>query len=139
MSQVCHCWCLLFSAGPCSISIHCLPGVSVLVSAFLLWPCSISVHLSPRCVIASVRPFPLAMQHFNSFVFVCLPRFSACTAGVRSAGHATFLCICFPCGLFTVVFPGSVSVLLASALSPFQHFYSFVSQMISALPQTGYY
>ena len=70
-------------------------------------------YSSPRSVTAGVRPFPLAMQHFYSS-----PR--SVTAGVRpcplamlhfyscvsqachwwcppfSAGHATFLCICFP-------------------------------------------
>ena len=39
----------------------CLPGL-------LRWPCRISIYLSPRAVTAGVRPFPLAMQHFYSFV-----------------------------------------------------------------------
>ena len=34
----------------------------------LLVPCSISIHLFSRSVTAGVRPFPLAMQHFYSFV-----------------------------------------------------------------------
>ena len=61
---------------PCSISIHfiCLPGPSLLVSALFRWPCSIStvisLLLSPRfgACTAGVPPFPLAMQHFYSFV-----------------------------------------------------------------------
>ena len=44
------------------------PGLSLLVSALFRWPCSISIHLSPRSVTGGVRPFPLAMQHFYSFV-----------------------------------------------------------------------
>ena len=52
-----------FSARPCSISIHLSPSLSLLVSAR-----SISMHLSPRSVAAGVGPFPLAMQHFYSFV-----------------------------------------------------------------------
>ena len=50
-----------------SISIH-LPGLLLVVSALGRWPCSISNLLSPRSVTAGVRPFPLAMQHFYSFV-----------------------------------------------------------------------
>ena len=46
----------------------CPPFVSLLVSALFRWPCSISIHLSPRFVPAGVRPFPLAMLHFYSFV-----------------------------------------------------------------------
>ena len=44
------------------------PGLSLVVSALFRWPYSISIHLSPRSVTAGVRPFPLAMQHFWSFV-----------------------------------------------------------------------
>ena len=85
---------------PCNISIHlsprsvaaflfiCLPGLSLVVSTPFCWPCSISIHLSPRSIAGVVRPFPLAMQHFYSFVsqvchwwcqsfplllFICLP------------------------------------------------------------------
>ena len=46
----------------------CPPFVSLLVSAHFHWPCNISIHPSPRSVTAGVRPFPLAMQHFFSFV-----------------------------------------------------------------------
>ena len=85
----------------------CLPGLSLLVSALFRWPCSISIHhLSPRSVTCGVRPFPLAMQHFYSFVSqVChcwCPPFSA----GFSAGHAAFLFICFP-GLSLVLPPFS--------------------------------
>ena len=53
------------------------------------------------------------MERFNSFVFKVIslllsPRFGACTAGVRP----------FPLAM--------------------QHFYSFVSHVVSVLPQTGY-
>ena len=111
---LCHCWCPPISTGrwSCSISIHlsprsvtagppfsagdatflfiiCLPGLSLAVSALFRWRCNISIHLFPRFVTAGVRPFPLAMQHFYSFVsrvchwccrpfplamlFICLP------------------------------------------------------------------
>ena len=110
------------------------------MSARLRWPRSISIHLSPRPVAAGVRPFPLAMQHFYSFVSqVCL-HFSptSVAAGVRlfrwrcnisihlsprswclpfSAGDATFLFTCLP-GLSLVVsalfcWPCSVSIHLS--------------------------
>ena len=113
-----------FSAGlsPTSLFI-CLPGPLVLVSALFRWPCSISIHhLSPRSVTCGVRPFPLARQHFYSFVSqVChcwCPPFSAgfsaghvafrfiCFPGLSlvlppfSAGHVAFLFICLPCDFF---------------------------------------
>ena len=71
---------------PCSISIHLspqvsalfvghaaflfisLPGLSLLVSALFHWRCNMSIHLFSRSVTAGVRPFPLGMQHFYSFV-----------------------------------------------------------------------
>ena len=56
-----HCWCPPFSSGHVAFLFMCLPGLSLLVSSLFRWPCSISVHLSPRCVTAGVRPFPLAM------------------------------------------------------------------------------
>ena len=61
----------------------CLPGPSLLV------PCSISIHLSFRSVTGGVRPFPLGMQHFCSFVsrvchWCCRP-------------FLLFLFICLPC------------------------------------------
>ena len=77
VSQVCHCWCPPFSAGHVAFLFMCLPSLSI------------SVHVSPRYVTAGVRPFPLAMQHFYSFVSqVChwwCPPFSA--------GNGTFLFI----------------------------------------------
>ena len=60
-SQVCHCWCLPLSAGDATFLLICLPGLSLLVSAFFRWPCSISIHLSPRPVTGGVHPFLLAM------------------------------------------------------------------------------
>ena len=105
------------------------------MSALFRWPCSISIHLSPRSVTAGVRPFPLAMQHFYSFVSqVC-----HCWCPPFSAGHATFLFICLP-GLSLLVsalfrWPFSISIHLfsrsvAAGVRPFplamQHFYSQV-------------
>ena len=84
-----------------------------MVSALFRWPCSISIHLSPRSVTGGVRPFPLAMQHFYSFVSqVChwwCPPFSV--------GHVAFLLICLP-GLSPVVsalfrWPCSISIHLS--------------------------
>ena len=87
-----------------------------MVSALFRWPCSISIHhLSPRSVTCGVRPFPLAMQHFYSFVSqVChcwCPPFSAGfsaghVAGLSlvlppfSAGHVACLFTCLPCDFF---------------------------------------
>ena len=86
VSQVCHCWCPPFSAGHAAflficpqachwwcppfsaVSIHCLPGLSLLVSALFRWPCSISILLSPR----SVTGVPLSIGH-EAFLFICLP------------------------------------------------------------------
>ena len=118
--QVCHWWC---------------PPLAM----------SMSIHLSPRSVTAGVRPLLLAMQHFNLFVFkvtslLLSPRFGACTAGVRpfplAMQHFSISIHLFPVWLVYFCFPGSVPALLASALFPF--FYSFVSQVISVLPHTGY-
>ena len=99
----------------------CLPGPSLLV------PCSISIHLSPRSVTGGVRPFPLGMQHFYSFVsrvchWCCRP-------------FPLFLFICLPCLslLISALFrwPCSISIhllsLVVSAL--FRCIYSFVSQV----------
>ena len=41
---------------------------SRLVSGLFRWQCNISIHLFSRSVTAGVRPFPLGMQHFYSFV-----------------------------------------------------------------------
>ena len=105
-----------------SISIH-LPDLLLVVSALGRWPCSISIHLSPRSVTGVVRPFPLAMQHFYSFVSqVC-----HCWCPPFSAGDATFLFVCLPglslvvsalfcrqCSILFICFPGLS--LLVSAL-----------------------
>ena len=81
VSQVCHCW--------------FRPFLAILSDS----------DVSALCVTAGVRPFPLAMQHFNSFVFKViislLPGLSPWCPPF-SAGHAAFLFICFPCGLFTL-------------------------------------
>ena len=135
---LCRCWCPPFSAGHVALLYICLPGLSLLVSALFRWPCSISIHLFPRSVTGGVRPFPLAMQHFYSFVSqVChwwCPPFSAC--------HVAFLFICFP-GLSLVVsalfrWRCNISIHLSprsvtGGVRPFplamQHFYSCVSQV----------
>ena len=67
------------------------PGLSLLVSALFRWPCSISIHVSPRSVTGGVRPFPLAMKHFCSFV----SQVRYCWCPPFSVGHATVLFICF--------------------------------------------
>ena len=82
----------------------CPPFVSLLVSAHFHWPCSISIHLSPRSVTAGVRPFPLTMQHFFSFVSQVRPfplamqhfysfvsQACHCWCPPFSAGHVAFL------------------------------------------------
>ena len=135
VSQVCHCWCPPFSAGHVAFLFICLPGLSLLVPALFRRPCNISINLSPRSVIAGVRPVPLAMNSFVSQVCLSLlvsalfrwpcsisihlsPR--SVTAGVRpfplafSAGHVAFLFICLP-GLSLLVsalfrWPCSISI-----------------------------
>ena len=92
----------------------CPPFVSLLVSALFRWLCSISIHLSPRSVTAGVRPFPLAMRHFYSFVS---------QVSALSAGHVAFLFICLA-GLFMSLlvsahfrWPCSISIHLSPGLS----------------------
>ena len=72
---LCQCWCPPFSAGHVAFLFICLPGLSLLVSALfsaghvaILFICNTSIHLFPRSVTGGVRPFPLAMQRFYSFV-----------------------------------------------------------------------
>ena len=110
---LCHCWCPPISTDHVAFLFICLPGLSLLVSALFRWPCSISIRLSPRSVSAGVRPFPLAMQHFYSFVSqVC-----HCWCPPFSAGHAAFL------------FISQVRHCWCPPLSVgHQHFYSCVSQ-----------
>ena len=67
-SQVRYCWCPPFSVGHVAFLFICLPGLSLLVSALFRWRCNSSIHVCSRSVTAGVRPFPLAMQHFYSFV-----------------------------------------------------------------------
>ena len=75
--------CMSLSIGHEAFLFICFPGPSLLV------PCSISTHLSFRSVTGGVRPFPLGMQHFYSFVsrvchWCCRP-------------FLLFLYICLPC------------------------------------------
>ena len=106
VSQACHWWCPPFAAGHVAFLFFCrrsVAGVSLSIGheAFLficlpgpslLVPCSISIHLSFRSVTGGVRPYPLAMKHFYSFVsqvrYCCCPPFSV--------GHVAFLFICLP-------------------------------------------
>ena len=95
-----------------------LPGLSLLVSLLFRWPCSISIHLSPRSVAAGVRPFPLAMQHFYSFV----SNACHCWCPPFSAGHVAVLFICLP-GLSLLVsalfcWPCSTSIHLSPSVRP---------------------
>ena len=96
-----------------------LPGLSLLVSALFRWGCNISIHLFSRSVTACVRPFPLAMQHFCSFVsqachWWCPP---------FSAGHVAFLFICLPVLSLLVsapfCWPCSISIRLSPWCPPF--------------------
>ena len=89
----CHCWCPPSSAGHAAF----LSSIHLSVSRV------ISLRLSPRfgACTAGVRPFPLATQHFYSFVshvisFLLSPGF-----GAFSAGHAAVLFICLPCAFLT--------------------------------------
>ena len=68
VSQVRYCWCPPFSVGHVDFLFICFPGLSLLVSALFRWRRNSSIHLFSRSVTAGVRPFPLAMQHFDSFV-----------------------------------------------------------------------
>ena len=90
--------CLPFSAGREAFLFMCLPGLSLLpirhFYSFVSQVCHLrcppfsagdttSIHLFPSSVAARARPFPLAMQHFYSFV-----------SQDFSAGHVAFLFIC---------------------------------------------
>ena len=81
VSQVCHCWCPPFSAGHVAFLFICLPGLSPPLSAgdatFLLIPQTVYRYVGflnsfLRCVRPFCHcwcpPFPMAMQHFYSFV-----------------------------------------------------------------------
>ena len=136
--QICHWWCPPFSAGRVAFLCICFPGLSLLVSALLRWPCSISIRLSPRSVTAGVRPFPLAMQHFYSFVSqVC-----HCWCPPFSAGDATFLFICLPGPSLLVsalfCWPCSISINLSPspALLVSAHFHWPCSMSIHLSPRS---
>ena len=58
-----------WSIGHEAFVFICLPGPSLLVT------CSISIHLSFRTVTGDVRPCPLAMKHFYSFVPLAMQHF----------------------------------------------------------------
>ena len=112
----------------------CLPGPSLLV------PCSISIHLSFRSVTGGVRPCPLAMKHFYSFV----SQVRYCWCPPFSVGHVAFLFICLPgvsllvsalfrrqCSISIHLSPSSVTAGVRPFPSAMQHFYSLVSHVIS--------
>ena len=89
----CHWWCPPFSAGHVTFLFICLPGLSLLVSAFFCWPCSMSACLFiclPRSVTADVRLFSAGDA---TFLFICLPGLSLV---VSAPGHVAFLFICLP-------------------------------------------
>ena len=91
-----------------------VPGLSLLVSALFRWPCSISIHLSPRSVIADIRPFPLAMRHFYYYQTGKCQGISMLSKSVRLVGGQRFR--------------------LKSGLFPFvSHFVSFLLVIVSAL------
>ena len=150
VSQVCHCWCPPFSAGDATFLFVCLPGLSLVVSTLLR--CFYS--LPPMSATASVRPFPLAMQHFCSFVprlvtggvrplflFICLPGLSLLVSAL----------VLWPCSISIHVSPRPVTgwwsppfsaghvaflffclpdlSLVCPCLLAMKHFYSFVSQV----------
>ena len=108
----CHCWCLPSFRWPCSIS-HC-------------WCPPFCAGHAART--AGVRPFPLAMQHFCSFVskllsflfysyfFTIFFRFGACAAGVRPFPLAMQRFYSFFFHVMSFRLPGSVPALLVSAL-----------------------
>ena len=130
VSQVCHWWCPPFSAGHAAFLFICLAGLSLLVSALFHWRCDIYIHLSPRSVTGGVRPFPLAMQHFYSFVSqVC-----HCWCPPFSAGHVTVPFICLPNSLLLGVLNALKNGRLGAGWSGrvpgrlVSHFLSFVSQ-----------
>ena len=134
-----HWWCPPFSGGHVAFEFIRLPGLSLVVSALFCWPCSISTHLSPRSVTAGVRPFPLAMQHFYSFVFqVChwrCPPFSA--------GHVAFEFICLP-GLLLLVsalfrWPCSISIHLSQVCHCLRPPFSAGDATFLFIPQSVYF
>ena len=101
---------------PCSISIHLSPRSVTARSVIAgVRPCSlaISIHLSCRSVTPSVRPFPLATQHFFS------SRRSV-TVGVRPCPLAMqhfYSCVSQVChwlvGPALFCWPCSISILLS--------------------------
>ena len=117
-----------FSAGHAAFLFTCVSHV-------------ISLLLSPRfgACTAGVRPFPLAMQHFYSFVFQVIsiflsPRFGACTAGVRLFPLAMQHFYSFVFQVISIfLFPrfGACTAGVRPFLLAMQHFYSFVSHDFS--------
>ena len=115
----CHCWCPPFSAGHAAFLFICLPG------DFFTF-------------VSQVRCLHCWCPH-AAFLFICLPydfftfvsqvRCLYCWVFPFSAGHAAFLFICLPGDFFTFV--SQVRCLHAGVRM--QHFYSFVSHMISLL------
>ena len=134
ISQGCVRPCPPFSAGHVAFLFFCLPGPSLLV------PCSISIHLSFRSVTGGVRPCPLAMKHFYSFV----SQVRYCWCPPFSVGHVAFLFICLPgvsllvsalfrrqCSISIHLSPSSVTAGVRPFPSAMQHFCSLVSHVIS--------
>ena len=118
VSQVCHWWSPLFSAGHVAFLFICLPGLSLLVSALFRSPC-VSIHLSPRSV-------------HVAFLLICLP-------GLSLLVSALFR---WPCRISIHLSPRWPRF-VTPGVRPFplamQYLYLLVSQVISVLCQTGFY
>ena len=115
--------------------------------------------MPPQFEVSRIDVSPNSLLLGNSFLR-CVRPFCHCRCPPFSAGHEAFLFVCLPGDFFTFVSqvrclhcwcPVSVVISLLSSprfgactagVHPFplamQHFYSFVSQVISLLPQTGF-
>ena len=79
-----------------------------------------SIHLSPRSVTGVVRPFPLVMQHFYSFVSQVCHFYSS----VSQVCHWW----CPPLSSVSIHLPMSVTANFRPFPLAMQHFYSFAPQ-----------
>ena len=131
VSQVCHCGRPPFSVGHLTFLFIYLLDLSLLVSAPFRWPCNISIHLFPRFVIADVRPFPLAIQHFYSFLkqfivrgsqffFIMCPSFLSLLALFR-----------WPCSISLSPFCLLISLLVGHCICLVSLLFPFVSLLLA--------
>ena len=139
---------------PCSISIHLSPRS--LAAGVRPFPLATQHFYSfpNQCTFRGSQFFLKTCPPFSAghaaFQFICIKSgFFTFVSQVRcalpvstlipeSAGHAAFLFICLPYDLFTFIFQVRCLRCWPPPFSPFQHFYSFVSQVVSVLPRTGY-